>query len=327
MLSKRLRRHLRQIDDGALTRPATGTPTPEPEERGERPVEPERQPASVRIGDPALSRDRLSRQVRGQAEPRSDAGAQPTPMPVAGGPLEELAPGEAVECADGCYWRVARPAREMLPHGTEILKRFHALTGLLGTEDDEPLAALRGLAPTQLVLLDTETAGLSSAPIFLVGLIVWESDAASEALSLQLFARDYAEERAVLAATAELLRDRRALMTYNGRSFDLPMLRERMVYHGLGECPEPPAHMDLLHAVRARFRGRWENCKLQTLEKRLCGRSRVGDIEGAEIPDAWHEFVHSGDAGRMAQVLEHNRLDLITMLEVLPHLQGPDEDA
>ncbi len=327
MLSKRLRRRLRQIDDGALPRPATDAPASEPEEQGERPSEPVREHVSVRVGDPALSRDRLSRQVRGADDAGADACAPPTPFPVASGPLEELVPGEAVECADGAYWRVAGPAREMLPHGAEILQRFHALTALLGAEDDGPLAGLRGLAPTQLVLLDTETAGLSSAPIFLVGLIVWDSDAASEALSLQLFARDYAEERAILAATAELLRDRRALMTYNGRSFDVPMLRERMVYHGLGDCPEPPAHMDLLHAIRARFRGHWENCKLQTLEKHLCGRSRLGDIEGAQIPDAWHEFVHSGDAGRMAQVLEHNRLDLITMLEVLPHLQGPGQDA
>ena len=323
MLSKRLRRRLRQIDDGALKRPATDAPAPEPEGQGA----PVREQASVRVGDPALSRDRLNRQAGDAGDTRTDTPAPPAPFPVASGPLEELVPGEAIECADGAYWRVAGPAREMLPHGAEILERYHELTALLGAEDDGPLAGLRGLAPTQLVLLDTETAGLSSAPIFLVGLIVWECDAAAEALSVQLFARDYAEERAVLAATAELLRGRRALMTYNGRSFDMPMLRERMVYHGLGECPEPPAHMDLLHAIRARFRGRWENCKLQTLEKRLCGRSRLGDIEGAAIPDAWHAFVHNGDAGRMAQVMEHNRLDLITMLEVLPHLQGPGEDA
>jgi len=315
MLSKRLRRRLRQIDDGpAADEPAAERDHPRPESA-----------AAVRIGDPALARERLAGRIRRDAPPREQiAAARP---PIQAGPLEELVPGEAVETGDGSYWLVAGNAREMLPHGAEILRHFERLTGLLGEESRGLLAALRGLAPTDLVLLDTETAGLSSAPIFLVGLIVWETDAAAEAQSLQLFARDYAEERAVLAATAELLRGRKALMTYNGRSFDLPMIRERMVYHRLGGCPEPPAHLDLLHEIRARFRGRWENCTLQMCEKQLCGRSRCSDIDGAEIPDAWHDFVHTGDAGRMAQVMEHNRLDLITMLEVLPHLQDPGAEA
>ncbi len=293
----------------------------------ERRAAPSERPASVYVGDPALSRKRLARQVR--ERDTSDArAARPGPARIAppAGPLERLAPGEVAEGDEGAYWLVSGPAREMLPHGAEILERFERLTALIAGGADDTLAGLRGLAPTDLVLLDTETAGLSAAPIFLVGVIVWETDRASEALSLQLFARDYAEERAVLAASGELLRGRRALMTYNGRSFDMPLLRERMIYHGLGECPEPSAHMDLLHMIRARFRGQWENCRLQTCEKRLCGRSRLGDIDGADIPDAWHDFVHSGDAGQMAQVLEHNRLDLITMLEVLPHLRDPGED-
>lgn len=317
MLSRRLRKRLRQIDEGPVADAAS-------EHNGSERARSE----PVHVGDPALSRRRLARRARGSSaleEPPPTREASPTP--VASGPLEELAPGEVVECDDGAYWLVAGPAREMLPHGAEILAQFERLTALLGTEADDPLAGLRGISPADLVLLDTETAGLSSAPIFLVGVIVWEDDRASEALSLQLFARDYAEERAVLAASAELLRGRRTLMTYNGRSFDMPLMRERMIYHGLGNCPEPPEHLDLLHMIRARFRGRWENCKLQTCEKRLCGRSRWGDIDGAQIPDAWHDFVHTGDAGRMAQVLEHNRLDLITMLEVLPHLQDPGEDA
>lgn len=318
MLSKRLRRCLRQIDDG----PEQGEPEREPGDAQDRRAEP------VRVGDPALSRERLTRQIRaGAAGDESVPERRSQEVHVPSGPLEELAPGEVIECDDGACWRVAGHAREMLPHGGEILDRFERLTALPGEGAGGLLGGLRGVAPTEVVLLDTETAGLSAAPIFLVGVIMWETDSITEAISLQLFARDYAEERAVLAASAELLRGRRALMTYNGRSFDLPLMRERMIYHGLGECPEPPTHLDLLHAIRARFRGHWENCKLQTCEKRLCGRSRWRDIEGADIPGAWHDFVHTGDAGQMALVLEHNRLDLITMLEVLPHLQDTGEDA
>ncbi len=294
MLPKRLRRRLRQID----------------RER--------RRPNPTREMSRGPAPQQSTRRARESAAEAEAAGPRPVTPPS--GPLEELVPGEVIECDQGSYWLVARPAREMLPHGAEILARFERLIGPPGDEAGDLAARLRGTRPAELALLDTETGGLSAAPVFLVGMIVWESDAADQAVALQMFARDYAEERAVLAEAARLLRDRRVLMTYNGRSFDLPMMRERMIYHGLGECPEPPTHLDLLHETRARFRGVWEDCRLQTLEMHLCGRARLGDIDGADIPDAWHEFVGSGDAGRMAQVLEHNRLDLITMLEVLPHL-------
>ncbi len=317
MLSKRLRRLLRQIDDGPKP-PAEAERPGGPADRASPPAQP------VRAGAPELSRKRLAQQARrarGSASP--PAPATPPAIAVPSGPLDELVPGEVVVCEHGAYWRVTRPARELLPHGEEVLRGFGRLTALLGDEAGGLLAHLRGLAPRQFALLDTETAGLASAPIFLVGMIVWEADAPQAALSVQMFARDYAEERAVLAEAARLLAGRSVLMTYNGRSFDLPMMRERMIYHALGACPEPATHLDLLHEIRARFRGRWEDCRLQTLERHLCGRARVGDIDGAEIPQAWHDFVHTGDAGRIAQIMEHNRLDLITMLEVLPYLR-PD---
>ncbi len=316
MLSKRLRKRLRQIDTGADTSP----------KRPEANVSeaPDNNREAIRIGAQSLSR-RRARASEGDARSQPSGPDRPPRPEYPRGPLEELAPGEAIEAEEGSYWLVARPASEMLPHGADILTHFGRLTELLQDPRGNGIAELRGARPSELVLLDTETAGLSSAPVFLVGLVIWESDAPHDAVSLQMLARDYAEERAVLAASAELLADRRVLMTYNGKSFDLPMMRERMVYHGLGECPELPHHVDMLHIIRARFRDSWENCRLQTVEQKLCGRSRWGDIEGSEIPDAYHDFVHTGEAGRIAQVLEHNRLDLITMLEVLPHLQETSE--
>lgn len=309
MLSRRLLRRLRQIDKGPK-RPTD--PVRESDEREST------SPELVRTGMPELSRRRLAEQVRRSREsapssPASDSVAKP---PTPGGPLEQLVPGECVTTEHGSCWRVTEPAHTMLPHGAEVLARFERLTRQLSDEPD----GLRGVPLRRIALLDTETAGLSSAPIFLVGMIVWETDAADQALSVQLFARDYAEERAVLAEAAGLLTQRSVLLTYNGRSFDLPMMRERMVYHALGECPEPAVHLDLLHEVRSRFRGYWEDCRLQTLEKHLCGRRRVDDIDGAEIPQAWHDFVHTGDASLIARIIEHNRMDLMTMLEVLPYL-------
>lgn len=315
MLSKRLRRRLRQIDGREVER--AGQEASEDANDRELTL---RDP--VRVGTPGLSRhylaDRDEASSRG-TEMRETAGATTTDPPR--GSLEELVPGKTVKTNEGSYWLIEQPVAEIFPYAARVLKRFGSLMSRLEGVRASDLFGLSSISSSELILLDTETAGLSSAPIFLVGLIAWKSDSAEEALSLQLLARDYAEERAVLAASAELLQGCRTLMTYNGKSFDLPLMRERMIYHGLGECPEPLTHLDLLYPVRERFRRRWENCKLTTVERNLCGRLRRDDIPGADIPDAYHDFVHTGDAAEIARVLEHNRLDLITMLEALPYLQ------
>lgn len=248
---------------------------------------------------------------------------RPPPPPPPSGTLEELAPGDTLATDHGALYVVEASPADVLPGAGRIMQELARLMAAPPEGDDDLLQLLRGANVSELALLDTETAGLSAATVFMVGLVVWTGDDVTGARVVQLVARDYSQERAMLAETARLLADRRVLMTYNGRSFDMPMLRERTVYHGLPALVDPAEHLDLLYPVRKRFRGKWENCKLQTLETRLCGRERWGDIEGAEIPQAYHDFVRDGDAGRIKLVLEHNRLDLLTMLEVLPFLDGP----
>ena len=250
---------------------------------------------------------------------------RPPPPPPPSGTLEELAPGDTLATDHGALYAIEAPPADVLPGADRIMDELARLMAAPPEGDDDPLQLLRGASVSDLALLDTETAGLSAATVFMVGLVVWPTDDVTDARVLQLLARDYSQERAMLAETARLLAGRRVLMTYNGRSFDMPMLRERSVYHGLPTMTEPAGHLDLLYPVRKRFRGQWENCKLQTLETQLCGRERWGDIEGAAIPQAYHDFVRDGDAGRIKLVLEHNRLDLLTMLEVLPFLDAPPD--
>ncbi len=235
-------------------------------------------------------------------------------------------PGHVMHGPEGSYYLVQAPAAELLPQASSLLERLpDALRAAASVTDDARLAPLRDTSLDKLALLDTETAGLSAAPIFLVGLTLWPSNQAEDAVVHQLMARDYTEEAPMLAEAARLLRGRRVLMTYNGRSFDFPLMRERTVYHRLERLSELESHVDLLHVVRKRFRGRWDDCRLQTLEKELCGRERWGDIDGADIPRAYHDFVASGDAGQMKLVIEHNRLDLISMLEILVRITMPNE--
>lgn len=184
-------------------------------------------------------------------------------------------------------------------------------------------APVRHLTPADFVFLDTETAGLRDAPLFLVGILrytegQWET--------LQLLARDYDEEPALLVEAVGLLSGYAVLVTFNGATFDVPFLRTRMRYHRMRPLYEPRHHVDLLRLARRKFGRALPDCRLSTLEARLLGQMRSGDIAGAEVPQLYHEFV-AGGGDAMPAVLEHNRLDLLALLKLAPLLGRPEGET
>ena len=173
----------------------------------------------------------------------------------------------------------------------------------------------------RMLFLDIETCGLQPAPVFLVGLC----HIGDRNLVLrQLFARDYSEERAVIAEVERIIGEHDFLVTYNGKTFDMPFLRSRAVHHRIGFTATIP-HLDLLWMVRRRWKDVIPNCKLKTLEWRVLRRLRAGDIDGAEIPYAYHEYVKHGQPHRLIPVFHHNLLDLVAMAELLPRLFEVEE--
>jgi len=135
----------------------------------------------------------------------------------------------------------------------------------------------------------------------------------------QYFARHYGEEATLLAALAEATRGFEFLVTFNGKSYDVPFLRDRGNVHRV-RIGFPPRHVDLLHPARRRWKMELPDCRLQTLEYRVCRRRRVGDVPGDEVPGLYHDFVRHGDPYRLVPVFHHNLLDVITMGEVLSAL-------
>jgi uncharacterized protein YprB with RNaseH-like and TPR domain len=163
------------------------------------------------------------------------------------------------------------------------------------------------------VFLDLETTGFSSTPLFLAG-TMFEKD--GSLVCNQLLARDYSEERALVGALDGLLGGFDVCITFNGKAFDMPYLRERAKYHRMGLRAEP-GHLDLLHLARRAYKDRLPNCRLTTLERHVLGRARSGDVPGWEVPCIYHEFVHTGDARRLMGVIRHNLLDVVSMAELL----------
>jgi uncharacterized protein YprB with RNaseH-like and TPR domain len=163
------------------------------------------------------------------------------------------------------------------------------------------------------VFLDLETTGFSSTPLFLAGTLVVRE----ENLEIrQFFAKDYSQEKSVLFLLSEFLRGFDTLVTFNGKSYDIPFLKDRLCYHGLPPVSVPD-HLDLLHPARRRWSEVFPNCRLVTLEWHLCGRRRVGDVPGSEVPAVYHEFVRRGHSPHMKGVFHHNVMDLVTLVELL----------
>jgi uncharacterized protein YprB with RNaseH-like and TPR domain len=163
------------------------------------------------------------------------------------------------------------------------------------------------------VYVDTETTGLSGGSgtlAFLIGQASVEQDAL---VVTQYLLTRFAGEAAMLGAFARGLTPDDRLVSYNGKSFDLPLLTSRYRMQGEASSLDQLAHLDLLHTVRRLFGKRWPDCRLTTLEERLLGFRRQHDLPGAEAPSAWTDYIRQGRAERLIRVVEHNRQDIISL--------------
>lgn len=177
-----------------------------------------------------------------------------------------------------------------------------------------------GLGPGDLMFIDLETTGLAGTPLFLIGTMGWED---SSLVVRQYFARNYAEEAAVISLFLDGTANKKLLVSFNGKSFDMPYVRVRAIANGI-PFEVDLRHLDLLHVSRRVWRGRLPDCRLQTLERLVCGRTRYGDIPGSEIPQAYHDYVRTGDARLMVECLRHNMLDLVTLADLILRLPAPE---
>jgi uncharacterized protein YprB with RNaseH-like and TPR domain len=241
--------------------------------------------------------------------------------------------GALVERAKGAVIVVDREYTAGMRHG-------HTPIGTIVSTITEGLDAMKMMArawpsaqgigeagQARLLFLDLETTGLFSGAgtqAFLVGC------AAIDGTSIrvrQFLMPGFEHEPALLAEMQAWAKEHSALCTYNGRTFDVPLIETRFMFHRV-PCPlDAVPHLDMLHAARRLWRARPlttgtpdpddSSCSLSVLEKHIAGLHRVGDVPGYEIPSRFFRFIRSGDARPLEAVLEHNRLDLISLAAVL----------
>ena len=251
-------------------------------------------------------------------------------------PHEELAAGEVIENAAGsCYVVTARyplsvrhgphQLGAILAQSPDALATFHPQFGLH-----------RHLDYTQALFLDTETTGLGAGAgiyAFMVGVGSFEPPAHPttpaddlEFVVRQFFMRSPAEEGALLVALADLMERHAMTVTFNGRTFDLPLLRTRYRQNAWGlpldfdalhllDTDQP--HLDLLHPARRLWRKRLGSCRLINLETQILGLSRsADDVPGQLIPQLYVDYVRTGNAREMNRVFYHNREDIVSMISL-----------
>src|SRR5690606_34015679 len=166
----------------------------------------------------------------------------------------------------------------------------------------------------QFLFLDLETTGLGSGTgniPFMVGLAFWENE---QFVVQQALIRHPAEERAMLAYLHRLTAHFSHLVTYNGKSFDWPLLHSRYMLNGMRETIWQPLHIDLLHPSRAIWPNTLESCTLSHIEKMRLGIIRADDLPGSEAPARYFNFLSSGDPSELEDVYKHNEIDMMSLV-------------
>ena len=178
---------------------------------------------------------------------------------------------------------------------------------------------LRGEPPARwedILFLDTETTGLSGGTgtyVFLLGTAHFE---AGELVLRQHLLNDLGAERAFMGFIAGELDKFRACASYNGKCFDLPLLRSRFVMTIRTELSVDESHLDLLHPARRLWRGRFGSVTLRQIEESVLDDGRTDDIPGALIPERYFRYLRNGDATLVEPILRHNARDVVSLVRV-----------
>lgn len=252
------------------------------------------------------------------------------PLPRKKVTIEEALPGSWHNTAEGPVFVVERryalgQMRGPIALGAILQARHTTLW------DAGRAPALRHLDARKLLFLDTETTGLSGGTgtyVFLVGVTYFSADG-TEVVLRQYFLSDISAERALLHALNELFAQFGAVVTFNGKSFDWPLLETRFIYSRLRCLLKDPPHLDMLGPSRRLWKDKLSSCSLEMLEAHVLGVNRGFDVPGWRIPSLYFDYLRAGHIGHLLPVFTHNEHDLLTLMALTGHvgriLEQPDE--
>ena len=221
-----------------------------------------------------------------------------------------------------------------------VRKWFSEAIGFAPPEGSVSMKALRLLAPgacaevadpRQWLLLDTETTGLMGGTgtyPFMVGIAWWDAGGLEVE---QFFMRELSEEHALLVTLAQRMAERPVLVTFNGKSFDWPLLETRYRMTRKIRATAPRAHLDFLHPARNLWRVRLGSVRLAELEKHVLGWNRGADLISEMIPQFYFDYLRGGPPEPLVQIFLHNQMDLRGLAglasRIVAVLADPESDS
>ena len=233
-------------------------------------------------------------------------------------PIETVVEGVQVNTPDGEIFQVEAFYPLGHPHGSGALCLAASLDLISEWAGDDRIA---GSAPEQFAFIDTETTGLSGGTgtiAFMVGAGRFERDGFR---LVQFFMREPGEEPALLHALEEFLAPCETVVSFNGKSFDLPLLHTRYIANGRAFPLKETAHIDLLHLARRLWRDRLPSRTLGYLEEHILGQTRTEeDSPGWMIPQMYFDYLRSRDARPMKGIFYHNAMDILTLAALTDHI-------
>jgi uncharacterized protein len=164
-------------------------------------------------------------------------------------------------------------------------------------------------------IIDIETLGLSERPIILLGIA---KPSKNQICTSQFLLRDIQDEPSAIWALVSQLEPNLSFITFNGRSFDIPYIKQRLAYYGL-DAPLDNLHFDVLHFTRRALKHKLSDCRLDTVEKYL-GIKRDINVPGALVPHFYDTYLRTKNVGPLIPIVEHNKQDLITLASLFSKL-------
>jgi len=170
------------------------------------------------------------------------------------------------------------------------------------------------------LIFDLETTGLAGGTgtyPFLMGFGIFEENGIR---IYQYFLPEFGREISAYLDLKRLWTDKSTLLSYNGKSFDYPLLRNRLILNRIDNPFEGYRHLDLLHLTRRLWKNVLPSCSLGTIEERIFNFNRWRDIDGSLIPQAYFTFLQTGDSSDIKRIIDHNQLDIVSLARLLFYL-------
>jgi uncharacterized protein YprB with RNaseH-like and TPR domain len=231
--------------------------------------------------------------------------------------LADFLHGEVCSASNGTYIEIITDFPATYSHGPATL--LEALDSVSFLNEHFQYGAAGLLSLKKLLFFDMETTGLggSGTVPFLIGCGSLTADGFQVR---QYFLPDYPDEAAMLEAVRAEIKEDAIIVSYNGRTFDMPIFTDRLILHRIERNLAPAGHIDLLHSVRKIYRRRLKDCSLGNVEREILGYFRYDDIPGSLVPSVYFHWLATEEMSELARVLRHNVDDIVSLFFIMHNI-------